>query len=145
MARKCTTETIPLGMAGPLPSTYPQKANVPISREGAFDSHLLPQLHLHTKWGLTSLVGPFGWTEPGCGAHGPHTAGKAPTPDPVSHPSLADPGLALAGLHATSAPAQSFPRLDKPGQRGEKSVLSLGTTGALVTQGSCQLARPCPS
>ena len=26
--------------------------------------------------------------------------------------------VTLAGLHATSAPAQSFPRLDKPGQRG---------------------------
>ena len=89
--------------------------------------------------------GHLGGQNQGCGARGAHAAGKTPPPDPVSHPSLADPGLALAGLHATSAPAQSFPRPDKPGQRGEKSVLSLGTTGAPVAQGSCQLARPCPS
>lgn len=131
------------GRARTLP--IPPEGKCPRLERGGFrqpSASTAPPPH---KVRLDQPCGAIWWTEPRMRSPQTPRCWEGTEPDPVSHPSLADPGLALAGLCATSTPAQSFPRLDKPGQRGEKSVLSLGTTGAPVAQGSCQLARPCPS
>lgn len=94
---------------------------------------------------LDQPCGAIWWTEPRIpGATDPRCWERGTDPDPVITPSLADLAAGRA-VCLPQLPAQSFPRLDKPGQRGEKRVLSRKPLEAPVAQGSCQLARPCPS